>query len=125
MTLMSSMFVNTAASKGAGWMSAASRVNLEIAEQPRRIFFLQLKLPVPMDELLPPKFWQFCKDLKPHDRVEIVMPDPMGRQYSFTLEVARNVGAAGPQMAPYPYEPPGLRVPITAEARPQIAAPAA
>jgi hypothetical protein len=89
----------------------------------RRIFALHLKVSVPLDELLAPKFWQFCKDLKPHDRIEVVMPDPHGGHYSFQLQVVRNIGSAGPQLAPYPSEPPGLRVPVTVEDRPLIAAP--
>jgi len=67
---------------------------------------------VPIEDLLTPKFWTFCRDLKPHDRIEIAMPDADGRLYAFVLEVVRNVGATGPVMQPYPSEPPGLRHPV-------------
>ena len=81
--LMTQMFVST----GKGWN--AMKAPLELAEQRRRIFLVQLKAPVSIDDLLAPKFWVQCKDLKTHDRIEVVMPNPTGgRDLDFDLVCA-------------------------------------
>jgi hypothetical protein len=97
--LMSNMFVTAA---GAGW--SALKVPLELAEQKRRIFSLNLKVSVPVEELLHPKFGAQAKDLKAGDRVEISLPS----KESFTLEVQSNIGQTGAVMLPWPRVPKGL-----------------
>jgi len=101
--MLAQMFVTYG---GRGW--STTKAPLQLADQERNIFALHLKLPVPLEELMAPKFWSSCKELKAGSRVEISMPSPTGRNYSFVLEVLRNVGATGAVMAPWPHVPPGL-----------------
>jgi hypothetical protein len=84
----------------------SSKVQLFLRDQQRRIFAANISGAVPYEELFVPRNWQQCRDLKPYDRVEIVMPGPDGgRKASFVLECISNMGATGPIMAIWPYNP--------------------
>src|SRR5262249_38909919 len=106
MTLMTSMFVTAGGNKGSGWANASSRAPMQIADQQRRVFLVELKAHVPIDEIMSPSFWAVgARDLKRLDRIEIVMPNAAGDgHHNFCVYVVRNVGSTGAVVAMYPDE---------------------
>jgi hypothetical protein len=113
MTMITNMFMQFAPDASNRWSTI--KAQLKTAEQDHRVFIVRLPIPVPISEIMKPKFWIGCRDLKQGEIVRVVVPNAAGgRPFDFNLVVLQNVGANGAVMAPWPYVPPGLM-----EAQPQ------